>query len=207
MESYAAENLLQEQAEHDGFTLTRYQQFCRYIPNGPVSLLDIGCSTGRGGVVIAESRPDVTIWGLDVVQSRLDALPEVYKHRIRGVSTNIPMDDSSVDVVVAGEFLEHLKPGDVDPTLFEFHRVLRIGGTLVMTTPNPRSALLRIRNGTVYEPGHLTQHFAQVLRLRLMMHGFNHVAVRGTGRSSKYVGTRIPILRLYGSYLIRAIKI
>lgn len=39
------------------------------------------------------------------------------------------------------------------------------------------------------------------------MHRFAKVAVRGSGKVSRYVGSRIPFLPLYGSYLILADKI
>lgn len=153
-----------------------------------------------------QAMPSVELWGLDVVQSRLDALPDVYSHRIRGLSTDIPIGNQSVDAVVAGEFLEHLLPRDVDPTLCEFQRVLRVGGRLLLTTPNPRYIRLWLNRGSVYGPGHLTQHYPRLLRTRLMMHGFKHIRIAGSGRVSRYVGEYCPIRAVYGSYLIYADK-
>jgi hypothetical protein len=34
-----------------------------------------------------------------------------------GLSTDVPVDHQTFDVVVAGEFLEHLYPADVDKTV------------------------------------------------------------------------------------------
>jgi hypothetical protein len=112
-----------------------------------------------------------------------------------------------MDAIVAGEFLEHLYPSDVDPTLCEFQRVLRIGGVLLMTTPNPYSLNMRRRKGSVYGVAHLTQHFPEVLSLRLKMHGFSKVRVCGSGRASLKVGEKFPWLSVYGSYLISAVKV
>jgi SAM-dependent methyltransferase len=206
MEHYEKENLLQPEAEEDSYTVERYQQFARHLQGSHKTILDIGCSTGRGGEEVTRIRPDSQVWGLDVVQSRLDALPACYMRKIRGLSTDIPIDDGSVDAILAGEFLEHLLPRDVDPTLCEFQRVLRIGGQLLLTTPNPRYLRLKLNRGSVYGPGHLTQHFPEVLRLRLMMHGFSHVRIRGSGKVSRYLTERVPVLSLYGSYLITAEK-
>jgi ubiquinone/menaquinone biosynthesis C-methylase UbiE len=206
-DGYERENIQQEVAERDTFTVERYRQFARQLPDSDdAHVLDVGCSTGRGGIELARSRPNTVLWGLDVVQRRLDELPAVYSNRIRGLSTAIPIDDEMIDVILAGEFLEHLRPQDVDPTIYEFHRILKIGGRVILTTPNPNSIKLRMLRSSVYGPGHLTQHHASVLRTRLRMHGFKNVKVRGSGKASRYIGERIPFLPLYGSYMIRADK-
>ncbi len=48
---------------------------------------------------------------------------------------SLPLRAGSIDCVILGEFLEHHL--DVAPFLAESHRVLRDGGTLLVTTPNP----------------------------------------------------------------------
>jgi SAM-dependent methyltransferase len=206
LDSYSQENLLQPEAEHDVFTVERYRQFARHFPRSVHAVLDVGCSTGRGGLELAKAHPDAELWGIDVVQERLDHLPDVYAQRIRGLSTDIPLDDQSVDVITAGEFLEHLLPRDVDTTLCEFQRVLRVGGRLLLTTPNPSYFRLKLTGRSVYGPGHLTQHYPHLLRARLRMHGFSHVRLLGSGRISRHLGEHIPVLPLYGSYLVRADK-
>lgn len=207
LEHYERENLSQPEAELDLFTVERYRQFARHLPPGVRSVLDVGCSTGRGGLELVAACPGIELWGLDVVRTRLDALPAAYSRRLRGLSTNIPAEDGSLDVVVAGEFLEHLRAADVDPTLCEFQRVLRVGGRLLMTTPNPNYLRHRLSNMSVYGPGHLTQHHIRVLKLRLMWHGFRSVRVRGSGRMSRVLGEHIPLHTCYGSYFIQADKI
>jgi SAM-dependent methyltransferase len=206
LERYAAENLLQPRAEHDEFAVERYRQFARHLPASARTVVDVGCSTGRGGAELVRLRPEMELWGVDVVQQRLDQLPGAYTKQILGLSTELPLEDLSVDVIVAGEFLEHLRASDVDPTLSEFQRVLRIGGRVILTTPNPGSLRLHLQRGSVYGPGHLTQHHARILRLRLLAQGFSRVRTLGTGKTSRYIGTHVPVRALYGSYLIRADK-
>lgn len=207
IDKYEQENLAQAEAEVDPFTIERYQQFSRHLPRSARAVLDVGCATGRGGSEIARLNPGLELWGIDVVQERLDALPPAYARSLRGLSTDIPADDLTFDAIVAGEFLEHLLPRDVDPTLCEFQRVLRIGGRLLMTTPNPRYVRLAMTGRSVLGPGHLTQHYPLLLRKRLMLHGFKHVRVFGSGRMSRVLGERFPAPPLYGSYLITADKI
>lgn len=202
---YADENL--RQPFGDGFRLDRYAQFARHIPAGSTTVLDVGCGEGAGGAVLAATLPDVQLLGLDCVPQRLELAPADYSETILGLSTAIPLEDQTMDVVVAGEFLEHLRPHDVDQTLCEFQRVLRIGGRLLLTTPNPASLGMRLRGGSVYSVAHLTQHDPAVLRLRLQMHGFSRVRVRGSGRMSRYVGERFPLRSAYGSYLMSGDKV
>jgi SAM-dependent methyltransferase len=206
IDGYERGNLEQPGAESDHFSLERYQQFARHAIGSPINVLDVGCATGRGGAEFARLRPEAVLWGLDVVQDRLDTLPDVYERRMRGLSTNLPIDDQALDLVLAGEFLEHLRPHDVDTTICEFQRVLRIGGQLLLTTPNPDYVRLLWARSSVYGPGHLTQHHIRVLRLRLRMHGFSHVRVHGSGGVVRYLGEHVPVRRLYGSYLVSARK-
>lgn len=206
--SYQEQNAQQICSEEDTFTVQRYEQFARMLPSGPLRILDVGCNTGRGGERLKQLRPEIELVGLDAVVERLNALPDgVYTDGIHCLSTAIPCPDQSFDAIVAGEFLEHLYPGDVDTTLCEFQRALRVGGRLLLTTPNPNYLRNRLLRRTVYGVSHLTQHFPLVLRRRLMMHGFAKVKVRGSGRVSRHLGTRVPFLPLYGSYLISADKI
>jgi ubiquinone/menaquinone biosynthesis C-methylase UbiE len=204
---YASENAAQTVATEDTFSMERYQQFARHIPNGAKTVLDVGCAEGRGGAELKRILPQIELLGLDCVDDRLSMLPAAYTQGILGLTTQIPMDDRGCDAIVAGEFLEHLYPSDVDATLCEFQRILAIGGTLLMTTPNPYSLNMRKRQGTVYGVAHLTQHFPEILKLRLKMHGFSKIRLIGSGKATRIFGEKLPWLSVYGSYLIIGSKI
>lgn len=205
-EKYEVQNIQQAVSEHDPFTLERYEQFFNLFPKEAIKVLDVGCNTGRGGLRLKELNPNLTLLGLDCVQQRLDALPKCYSQKVYGLSTDIPIEDRVVDVIVAGEFLEHLYPADVDKTLCEFQRVLKIGGRLLLTTPNPNYIKNKITGASVYGPSHLTQHFPKVLRFRLQTHGYSGVKIYGSGKVSRYLGWYFPLLAVYGSYLVLANK-
>jgi SAM-dependent methyltransferase len=72
---YEALNIEQVVSETDPFTEDRYRQFFRSMDPGAVTVLDIGCNTGRGGAVLKQLKPALQIAGLDIVQDRLDRLP------------------------------------------------------------------------------------------------------------------------------------
>jgi ubiquinone/menaquinone biosynthesis C-methylase UbiE len=208
LSTYEQQNLLQEDALTDPFTAERYAQFVKHLPQTTQSVLDVGCSTGRGGVRLKELLPQVQLMGLDCVQARLDALPSAYNEHVLGLTTKIPLPDCHLDAIVAGEFLEHLYPSDVDATLCEFQRILKVGGRLLMTTPHPTCLLNRFGGRTVYNtPSHLTQHHPHLLKQRLLLHGFNKVRVYGSGKATRLFGEWSPLLSVYGSYLIQADKI
>jgi ubiquinone/menaquinone biosynthesis C-methylase UbiE len=206
LSTYAVENIAQTSAVEDGFSIERYHQFARYLSNSARHVLDVGCAEGRGGQALKNLRPEIELSGLDCVPERLASLPACYDRAIHGLSNNIPLDDRCCDAVLAGEFIEHLYPADVDPTLCEFQRILKIGGRLLLTTPNPYSLKMRLRKGTVYGTAHLTQHFPRILRHRLMLHGFSNVKITGSGRATRYFGEWFPWLSVYGSYLITGSK-
>jgi SAM-dependent methyltransferase len=206
LDAYSTGNSDQEIALSDSFTLDRYAQFSRHLPPGVVKVLDVGCAEGRGGAHLKGLVPGIKLAGLDCVAERLESLPDAYESKVHGLTHQIPVADLTYDAVVAGEFLEHLYPSDVDPTLCEFQRILKIGGRLLLTTPNPNSIKMRVRGGSVFGVAHLTQHFPRLLRHRLMLHGFSRVRLIGSGKAIRHFGERFPLLSIYGSYLVVADK-
>ncbi len=207
MISYEKLNAQQEVSEKDPFTAERYQQFYRFFPVNAKTILDIGCNTGRGGQILKNLNQELKIFGLDCVKDRLNRLPNrAYEQGIYGVSTNIPCDECKFDVVVAGEFIEHISPLDVDITLAEVFRVLKIGGRFLLTTPNPLDFKKRIRGESVLGGAHISQHFHDTLRLKLRMIGYSGIKVYGSGKVTRYLGYYFPYLHIYGSYLMMGDK-
>lgn len=199
---YATRNELQVGSESDPFTESRYQQFARHLPPGPLSVLDVGCNTGRGGSALKAARPDIQIFGLDLLQSRLDRLPkDIYAGTVCGSATQIPAEDESFDAVVAGEFIEHLLPIDAHRFVADVFRVLKVRGRILLTTPNPGDLKMRLRGGTCLGGAHLSQHHTDTLRTVLRMYGFNRVRTRGSGKVSWYLGEHFPLMGIYGSFL------
>src|ERR1022692_1082935 len=109
----AEEFLLQsnrEQAvsETDSFTPERYRQMFDHIPAQAAKILDVGCNTGRGGAVLKSLNPSLRLTGLDCVPERIFALDRsVYDLGICGFSTKIPVEKTSFDAILGGEFIEH----------------------------------------------------------------------------------------------------
>jgi SAM-dependent methyltransferase len=113
------------------------------LVGGPgLRVLDLGCRTGALTQHYAAGN---TVVGVDVDRSALEAAAE----RL-GIETvwadaeeGLPFPDDSLDVVVAGELLEHL----ADPAAAVGHvrRVLKPGGRFVGSVPNAFRLKSRIR--------------------------------------------------------------
>jgi SAM-dependent methyltransferase len=205
---HATLNELQTVSETDPFTESRYAQFAKFLPSGPLKILDVGCNTGRGGAVLKRLRPDSSIYGLDLLQSRLDRLPrDVYAGTVCGSATQIPNDDETYDAVVAGEFIEHLLPIDAHRFVADAFRVLKVRGILMLTTPNPTDLKMRLRGGTCLGDAHLSQHDPKTFKTVLKMYGFAKVRVLGSGKVTWYLGSHFPWLGIYGSFFALGKKV
>jgi len=176
-------NRAQTVSETDSFTEPRYRQFARHFRVGTHSVLDVGCNTGRGGAALKAVMPDLRITGLDCVPERIAALdPAIYDSSICAFTQAVPLPNESFEAIVAGEFIEHVPPDQVFPTLCEFFRLLRLKGLLLLTTPNPAYVKNRLQGASVLGGAHISQHHASNLRRRLEDVGFSRVRIRGSGR-------------------------
>lgn len=207
MGDYETLNLEQKESETDTFTIERYRQFYHFLPNKTKYILDIGCNTGRGGAELKKLDNNLLIYGIDIVEDRLKRLPKnVYQEYILGSTTEIPWEDNYFDAIVAGEFIEHLYSPDVTKTLAEAFRILKIGGKILLTTPNPNDLKRKLRKESILGGAHVSQHFHRSLKIQLMMAGFSNVRIFGSGKVTRYLGYRFPLLAIYGSYLAIATK-
>lgn len=134
-------------AEGDVFAVHELQPVARrFLPPGG-SALEVGCGYGRNLVALA-GLPAGRVVGTDVSFGELDRarteriapLPPDQRARVslvRQESFRLPFADSSFDLVVLWQVLEHLFGEDIKRrTLAECVRVLRPGGHLLIETPN-----------------------------------------------------------------------
>jgi ubiquinone/menaquinone biosynthesis C-methylase UbiE len=118
-----------------GEHLARYKSVSGVVKNKVV--LDIACGSGYGSRMIANFGASKVI-AVDNSNEAVDYAKQNYAHKkvqfLVGDAMSLPIDDSSIDVVVSLETIEHLH----DPKKFvdEVKRVLKKDGTFIVSTPN-----------------------------------------------------------------------
>ena len=132
--------------EHAGTTVSsgpdRAQRQARMLAavlagrSGPQRIVDVGCGEGSATHVIKRLDPRNTVIGIDWSAMALA------RARAQGVlviqggidAHGLPLADGCADVVIMSELIEHLV--DTDAAAEEVRRILRPGGTLLLSTPN-----------------------------------------------------------------------
>ncbi|MEK7116224.1 MAG: methyltransferase domain-containing protein, partial [Patescibacteria group bacterium] len=98
-------------------------------------VLDMGCGVGSNASALLAPGRDVV--GLDASDDALERCRRtgMYRELIRSEAENIPLPDSSLDLILAADVLEHV---DDERALAEIHRTLSPGGLLLVTVPAHR---------------------------------------------------------------------
>ena len=102
--------------------------------------LDIAC--GLGYALPTLKQEFETVLALDMADNALDGLPKGCAHLLQADARQIPVQTSTVDVVLAFQIIEHMNESDGVQLVREIQRVLKPGGTGFITTPNAKWRLL-----------------------------------------------------------------
>lgn len=151
--------------------------YSQYIPTGS-TVLDVGC----GNSLFTETRPswDFSLYCCDlgepVIRERTKLYP-FYRWLVSDVSS-VPFKGNTFDALFAGEIIEHMP--SVEETLQEWHRLLKEGGILILTTPNRH----RLRNRVNHSqrplgPDHLNELSYNELTEQLEKAGFELLERQG----------------------------
>lgn len=159
---------------------------------GPGSkVIDVGCGAGRhsfeayrrGADVIAFDQDATELADVDAVLRAMsetgEARPSATAATVVGDALALPYPDSTFDCVIASEILEHV-PAD-DTLIAELIRVLKIGGTLVVTVPRWLPEQLCWLLSDEYhsnEGGHIRIYRASRLRAKIAGAGMTLVHTR-----------------------------
>ncbi len=139
-------------------------------------LLEIGTGMGYGLEIMAPAIDEYI-----AVDKYSSQVIEEFKERedFSFIQASVPplhgVDDNSVDHVISFQVIEHIK--DDDSFVSEIHRVLKPGGTAILTTPNIKMSLTR-------NPWHIREYTAALLK-ELLSHYFNHTELMGVFGNDK----------------------
>jgi SAM-dependent methyltransferase len=102
---------------------------------GPACILDLGCGDGEAAQVAAKRSPGHRMIGIDWSAGNLNLARRRGLAVLQaGVGPQLPVASEAADVVIMSELIEHLV--DTDSALDEVRRVLKPGGSLLLSTPN-----------------------------------------------------------------------
>jgi 2-polyprenyl-3-methyl-5-hydroxy-6-metoxy-1,4-benzoquinol methylase len=154
----------------------------------PLRVLDVGCGDGRLTAAIAQA--GFAVVGIDVAEEPLRRARELHAGidvRLAPVDRGWALEDASFDVVWAGETIEHVS--DTAGWLSELRRVLRSGGSLLLSTPaHERLELLALAlSGKRFErhfdprADHVRFYTRRTLARLLADFGFEQIELRAVG--------------------------
>ncbi len=130
-------------------------------------VLDIACGTGYG-IGLLRTRAKF-VAGVDIdPEAAAEAKSECGENGavLLGNGIGLPFDDGAFDVITSFETLEHLHEREC--FLAELKRVLRPGGTLILSTPNANYS--QPVNGVPANPFHLHEYEPEELKRDLDAH-------------------------------------
>lgn len=154
----------------------------------PLRVLDVGC--GEAQLTAAIARAGFEVLGIDVAEEPLRRARRLHADidvRLVPADREWPLQDASFDVVWAGETIEHVT--DTAAWLSELRRVLRSGGSLLLSTPaHERLTLLGLalsarRFDRHFDPrsDHVRFYSRRTLARLLADFGFEQVELRASG--------------------------
>lgn len=159
---------------HENYWFRRHEAV--YLALAPLvhakRVLEAGCGEGYGAQLLTEAGAAVNALDYDeyaTTHVRV-AYPEL--RVVRGNLVQMPFAQHSFDVVISLQTIEHL--WDQDAFVADCMRVLRPGGTLVVSTPNT----LTFPPGNIYHPKELTPDelwgLVDLHGTKMVMQGLSH---------------------------------
>lgn len=145
------------------------------VPMIKGDLLELGCGEGRGVQLL--SKHATSFLGLDKIDEIISKLQRKFPEAQfeSSVFPPIQLPDNSFDTVVSFQVIEHIKNDEL--FLSEIQRILKPGGTAMLSTPNIKMTLSR-------NPWHIREYTADELEEKAKKY-FSKVEMKGIAGSEK----------------------
>lgn len=141
----------------------RYLLAAKYINKGDL-VLEAASGFGYGAAYL--SKIGCRVKALDISQENIEFGRSVYNFTnidwVQGDVINLPFDNDTFDMYVSFETLEHIALDQVFMYLEEAYRVLKLGGKLIISTPNIESR--RDKNNPFHVKEYNFTEFDEILR-------------------------------------------
>jgi len=124
----------------------------RYTKEHQLSLLDIGTADGlmlKNFENQLDLKPSI---GVDYSSELLKFANSTKSFFIQSDAASLPLNDDCFDAVIACAIIEHVP--DAGAMINECHRVLKPGGLLIITTPDPFFEQIATKVGHLKEDDH-----------------------------------------------------
>jgi len=145
-------------------------------------MLDVGC--GPGLFLIEAKKRGWEVYGTEFTDNQLAYLNDKGIKTLKGKLTNDSFEDELFDVIISSEVIEHIN--NPLEEMKHFHRLLRKGGLVYITTPNFNAIerfLLKGDYAIIEYPEHLCYYTPKTIDLLLTNNGFNKLKITTTGVS------------------------
>ncbi|HOT91979.1 MAG TPA: class I SAM-dependent methyltransferase [Anaerolineae bacterium] len=150
------------------------ERVLRRYNSGPLhTIVDVGTADGLMLAELRQRLGSLTFLGIDYSLPLLKAITLEGIRKAQGDALALPVRSRTADAVIATAVIEHVP--DADGLLRECRRVLRPGGLLVLTTPNPLMDRLAAILGILKDAQHGQTFTLKELSARVTTHGFEIV--------------------------------
>lgn len=145
-------------------------------------LLDVGC--GPGLFLIEAKKRGWEVFGTEYTDKQLEYLKKKGITALKGKLNDKSFENENFDVIISSEVLEHIN--NPIEEIKNFHRLLRKGGLLYITTPNFNAIerfLLKGDYNIIEYPEHLCYYTPKTINFLLSNNGFKKLKITTTGIS------------------------
>jgi SAM-dependent methyltransferase len=161
-----------------------YRAFRGYVPADTTSLLDVGGGTGRYGIRFALDFPKAQVYVTDILP---ESIAVASRNAVHAGASNVHLQiedmfafsfpDNHFDVVFCDVVIQHVEHPEL--ALREMHRVLKPGGTLIVSAMNVWNfhSLTKLVLGRAYRYGYEKAYTRDSLARLAQQVGFS---VQGT---------------------------